>query len=75
MKSVSYVTLGKGLNKFSPNRMKDYNLEDSFDMSVQDDTIILKKCIPECFLCSSTNDVITFKGKKVCKNCIEKLKR
>lgn len=48
--------------------------EDSLEIFVEDDKIILKKYAPACVFCNSADDVIDYMGKKVCKNCIEKLR-
>ena len=47
--------------------------EDSLEIFVEDDKIILKKYAPACVFCSNADDVIDFMGKKICKSCIEKL--
>ncbi len=47
--------------------------KDSVEIFVEDDKIILKKFEANCIFCNSANDVITFKNKKVCKECIEKM--
>ena len=36
--------------------------------------ILVKKAIPDCIFCKSSDDLTMFEGKCVCKNCIEKLK-
>lgn len=48
--------------------------EDSLEIFVEDDKIILKKYEPACIFCNSADDVIDHMGKKVCKNCIESMK-
>ena len=35
--------------------------------------IMLKKCQPSCVFCNSLANVITYKGKQVCRACVEKL--
>ena len=48
--------------------------EDSLEIFVEDDKIILKKYEPACIFCNSADDVIDHMGKKVCKKCIESMK-
>ena len=36
--------------------------------------ILVKKAVPDCIFCKSSEDLTMFEGKCVCKNCIEKLK-
>ena len=53
-----------------------FNLEDnkdSLEIFVEDDKIILKKFEANCIFCGSADDIVTFKNKKICKSCIEKL--
>ena len=37
-------------------------------------SIVLKKYQPACIFCDDAKDVINFKGKNVCPNCIRELK-
>ena len=37
------------------------------------DTIILKKYEPSCVFCQSMDNLITYKEKKICKKCSEKI--
>ena len=39
----------------------------------EDSSIILRKYAPTCIFCSDTEGLVEFKGRKVCKNCIESL--
>lgn len=41
------------------------------EMFVDDDTIVLKKFEPTCIFCGGEDDIIVFKGKKICKSCIK----
>ena len=47
--------------------------KDSLEIFVEDDKIILKKYEPACVFCNSADNVIDYMGKKVCKDCIDKL--
>lgn len=48
--------------------------KDSLEIYVDDDRIILKKYEPTCIFCASSKDVITFKGKNICPNCLNELR-
>ena len=37
------------------------------------DSVTLKKYQDKCTICGETSDLVDFKGKKVCKGCIEDL--
>ncbi|MBQ7543047.1 MAG: AbrB/MazE/SpoVT family DNA-binding domain-containing protein [Clostridia bacterium] len=47
--------------------------KDSLEIFVEEDKIILKKYEPACVFCNSADGTVDFMGKKVCKNCIEKM--
>ncbi len=39
----------------------------------ENDAITLRKYEPTCTFCGSAKDVTEFKGKKVCKSCIDEM--
>ena len=47
------------------------NLEDnaSLEIFVDGDEIVLKKYQPACIFCGEARDVVSFKGRNVCKAC------
>lgn len=48
--------------------------KDPLQIFVDDDgRIILQKYEPACVFCNSMNDVISFKGRNICRDCMEKL--
>ena len=51
----------------------DLNTNDSVEIFVDGDKIILKKYAPACIFCGDADEVIYYKGKMVCASCIEKL--
>lgn len=47
---------------------------DSFEMFTEGNTLILRKYAPACVFCHSfEQDMISYKGMNVCKNCIKAL--
>ncbi|MBR2591279.1 MAG: AbrB/MazE/SpoVT family DNA-binding domain-containing protein [Clostridia bacterium] len=42
---------------------------DALEIYTEGDKIILKKYAPNCVFCGSEKDVISFKGKNICKKC------
>lgn len=66
---VGRVVLPKELRKLFD--LKDN--EDSLEIFVDDDKIILKKYEANCIFCNSADDISTYMNKKVCKSCIEKM--
>lgn len=49
------------------------NGEDSFEIFVEDNKIILRKYQPSCIMCGEMDNTVTYKGHIVCKKCIETL--
>ncbi len=55
---------------------KVFNIEneDYLEIYVENDKIVLKKYAPTCIFCGNSIDVEEYKGKNVCRSCIEELK-
>ena len=47
---------------------------DPVEIYVESDKIILTKYAPSCHFCSSDVEISEFKGKKICKACLEEIK-
>lgn len=47
---------------------------DSLEIYREDEVIILKKHMPACVFCGNEENVVTFKDKKICTECINKIK-
>lgn len=79
MKSTGVVrkldNLGRIVIPIELRRTMDIGLKDTLEISVEDDKIILKKYHPACIFCNDARDVIEYKGKLVCKNCLAELKK
>ena len=48
--------------------------KDPLEIYVDGEQIILKKYEPACIFCGDARDVINYKGKNICKNCLEEMK-
>ena len=48
--------------------------KDPLEIYVDADNIILRKYEPACIFCGNAENVVDFGGKRVCKDCIAKLK-
>lgn len=77
MKSTGIVrrvdALGRIVLPMELRNHLDISARDSLEIFIDGSNIILKKYQPECTFCNSADDVLDFKGKKVCKKCIEEL--
>ena len=47
--------------------------KDSLEIFLKDDGVFLKKSIPSCVFCNSTEKLKTFSEKNICTDCIKKL--
>lgn len=50
-------------------------VNDSLEIYTSGDSVILKKYLPACVFCGEANDIITFKGKNICKNCLRQVSK
>ena len=50
------------------------NLRDSMEIYIDGDRIILKKYQPSCLFCTNADDLIDFGGKRICPECVAKIK-
>ena len=74
MKSIGIVRSVDELGRLVvPKEMRkalDINCNDPVEITIEGDRIVIKKHLPYCIFCGNENDVISFKGKKVCKICL-----
>lgn len=50
------------------------NEGDPLEIYTEGELIILKKYEPSCIFCGEANEVINYKGKNICKHCMDKLR-
>ena len=48
--------------------------KDSLEIFVDGNSIILKKYQPACIFCEDAKDMINYKGKNICRNCLRELR-
>ncbi|MEG1621629.1 MAG: AbrB/MazE/SpoVT family DNA-binding domain-containing protein, partial [Oscillospiraceae bacterium] len=65
--------LGRIVLPIELRRTLDINIKDSLEIFVDGNQIVLKKFERSCIFCSNSDDLITYKGKTVCKDCIKDL--
>lgn len=79
MKSTGIVRrideLGRIVLPIELRRTLDIDIKDSLEIYVDNNSIILKKYAPACIFCGEVDNIINFKGKNVCKNCIKELNK
>ena len=78
MKSTGIVRqideLGRFVLPIEIRRALNINLKDSIEIYTEGDRIILKKYQPTCIFCDSSTGIQLFGGKRVCEECLKKLK-
>ena len=79
MKSTGSVRkvdeLGRIVLPIELRRTLDIAEKDSLEIYVDGSSIILKKYQASCIFCDDAKDVVNFKGKNICTNCIKELAR
>lgn len=79
MKSTGIVRkvdeLGRVVLPIELRRTLNIDIKDSLEIYVENDAIILKKYEPSCIFCGSSEEIREFKGKNICSNCYEEMKK
>ena len=79
MKSTGIVRkvdeLGRVVLPVEIRRTLEIVERESLEIFVEGDAIILKKYLPACVFCGSTGTLESFRGKKICADCLNKLRR
>ena len=78
MKSTGVVRkideLGRVVLPISIRHNLDINERDSLEIFTDGDRIILQKYQPACIFCNNVDDVVFYNGKRICVECLEKIK-
>lgn len=78
MKSTGIVRrvdeLGRIVIPIELRRTLDIEIKDALEIYVDKDQIILKKYEPACIFCGNAREVVNYKGKNICKECLQELK-
>ena len=48
---------------------------DSMEIFIEDDMIVLKKYEPSCIFCNDATDVVNYKGRIICQNCLKEISK
>ena len=78
MKSTGIVRrvdeLGRIVLPIEMRRTLNIGEKDSLEIYVDGDSIILRKYQPACIFCDNMKNVVSFQGKNICSDCLEKIK-
>ena len=67
--------LGRVVIPVELRRTLNIKTDDSLEVFVDGDFIVLKKYEPACIFCGNAKDVENIHGKNVCRNCLDELKK
>lgn len=56
-------------------KMYDLELGDSLELFSEPDAIVMKKYCMTCAFCGSDDNLVKFKDKTICKNCLDEIKK
>ena len=78
MKSTGVVRrldeLGRIVIPIELRRTLDLADRDCLEIFTEGEQIILKKYEPACIFCGESKDIVNYKGKNICKCCMEDIK-
>ena len=79
MKSTGIVRkvdeLGRIVLPIELRRTLEIAERDSLEIYVEGSTIIRKKYEPACIFCGDAKDVVNYKGRNICKKCLDEMKK
>ncbi len=79
MKSTGIVRkvdeLGRIVIPKELTRTLDIKTKDPLEIYIDADSIILRKYEPGCIFCNESSDVVFYKNKYICKNCLHELEK
>ena len=52
----------------------DINEKDSLEIFTDENRIILQKYQPSCVFCANADNIVFFNGKRICEDCLKKIK-
>lgn len=66
--------LGRIVLPIEMRRTLDIAEKDALEIYVEGSSVILKKYRPSCIFCDTAKDIVVYKGKNICPNCLKELK-
>ena len=78
MKSTGIVRkvdeLGRIVLPIEMRRTLSIAEKDRLEIFVEGDSVILRKYQESCIFCNGAKNIVDYKGRRVCRQCIQKLK-
>lgn len=79
MKSTGIVRkvdeLGRVVIPIELRRTLGIDVKDALEIYVDTGNIILRKYEPACTFCGSSEDILTYKGKTLCRSCLKDIEQ
>ena len=77
MKSTGIIRkvddLGRIVLPIELRRTLDIEERDEIEIYMESDKIILQKFEPACIFCGSARELLAYRGKNVCQDCVKKM--
>ena len=67
--------LGRIVLPVELRRTLDIAEREELEIYLDDDKVVLRKYEPSCLFCGDADDVILFKDKRICRNCLAELQK
>lgn len=78
MKSTGVVRkvdeLGRIVLPMEIRKVLDIKEKDAVEIFTDGDSIVLRKYAPSCTFCSNVDNIVYFKGKRICAECFKQIK-
>lgn len=79
MKSTGIVRkvdeLGRIVLPVELRRTLDIAERDELEIYLDDDRVVLKKYEPSCIFCASSQNLVSYRGRNVCMDCIRTMNK
>ncbi len=66
--------LGRIVLPISIRQTMDISSGDPIEIFVDNGKVMLQKYQPACVFCNNAEDIVYFNGKRICENCLAKIK-
>ena len=67
--------LGRFVLPIEIRRALDIKEQDTLEIFTDEARIVLQKYQPACSFCSNADDIVLFSGKRICRECLNELKK
>lgn len=68
-------SLGRFVLPIEMRRVMEIEIGDALEIFRDGETVVLKKYAPACIFCGEVRDVENYKGKNICRSCLNELKK